>query len=251
MTDLLNGDCYEFLKTIPDNSIDLVVTDPPYEFNAKVTGGGMFSDKNAERYGRKSIRMLNNLEKLDSTTFKPSDILDTLKWKMRKFYGYFFCNKTLVPDYLNWSVANKFTYDILVMAKTNPIPAHSTHHCSDLEYIILIRDKGTYFTGSGLEQDCYKKFYQTNCQKRIHPAEKPVELLKRFVQVSSKEGDVILDPFMGSGSTGVACKELNRNFIGIEKDKNYFNIARNRINDLPFITNESETVIVKNRNTLF
>lgn len=231
---LLHGDCYEIIPTLPDNSIDLIVCDPPYEFNAQITGRGMFSDKNAERYGRKrSVGMLNELEKLDSTKFKPSVILDMLKPKMERFYGYFFCNKTLVPDYLNWAVSNKFSYDILVMAKSNPVPAHSTHHVSDLEYIVLIRDKkSTYFKGSGLDIDDYKKFYMTTCQKRIHPAEKPVELLERFVRVSCPEDGLVFDPFMGSGSTGVAVLNVgNRNFLGIEKSDEYFELAKKRMED--------------------
>ena len=69
----------------------------------------------------------------------------------------------------------------------------------------------------------------TSCSKGVHPAQKPVKLLERFIRVSSSENDLILDPFMGSGSTGVACKNLNRNFIGIEMDNTYFGIAKNRI----------------------
>ena len=69
----------------------------------------------------------------------------------------------------------------------------------------------------------------TNCSKGVHPAQKPVELLERFIRVSSAENDIVLDPFMGSGSSGVACKRLNRNFIGIELDKNYFDVAKERI----------------------
>lgn len=231
--DLRHGDCYEIIPTLPDNSIDLVICDAPYEFNAQITGQGMFSDKNAERYGRKrAVGMLNELEKLDSTKFKPSVILDMLKPKMDRFYGYFFCNKTLIPDYLNWALENSFSYDILVLNKVNPVPAHSTHHVSDLEYIILIRDKkSTFFQGSGLKLDDYRKFYQTTCQKRIHPAEKPVELLERFVRVSCPENGLIFDPFAGSGSTGIACLNNNRNFIGIEKDDGFFELASKRLKE--------------------
>ena len=123
---------------------------------------------------------------------------------------------------------NKYQYDILVMAKSNPIPAYNNHHLSDSEYIIMIREKGTYFS-KHKNIDDYRKFYMTNCKKGIHPAEKPIELLERFIRVSSKENDVVLDCFMGSGTTGVACKKLNRNFIGFEIDEKYFNIAKARI----------------------
>lgn len=227
---LVQGDCYEIIPTLPDNSIDLVITDPPYEFNGQVSGRGMFSDKNAAKYHRKrSVGNLQALESLDSTTFKPSVLLDLVEPKLKVFYGYFFCNKTLVADYIEWAKQKKYSYDILCLVKSNPIPAHSTHHVADIEYCVLIRGKGTWFMGTGLELDYYRKWYMTTCGKRIHPAEKPVKFIERFVRTSCPENGVILDPFMGSGSTGIACLNNKRNFIGIEKNKGYFNLASERI----------------------
>lgn len=230
MTELYHGDCFEILKNIPDGSIDLVVTDPPYQFEA-IRGGGMFSEKNAERYG-KTRKMLHELEALDSVVFEPSKFLDMLEPKMKNFCGYFFCNKMLVADYIGWAKNHHYTFDILVMIKNNPIPAHSTHYMSDIEYIVLIRGKNTCFNGKGLNFDDYRKCFHTVCTKRIHPAEKPVELLNRFIRVSSHKGETVLDPFMGSGSTGVSAMDLKRNFIGIEKDGHYFEIAKKRIAEM-------------------
>lgn len=154
--------------------------------------------------------------------------MNQIKPKLKKFYGYFFCNKSLVNDYVEFAIQNKYQFDILVMAKTNPIPAYNNHHLSDLEYIIMIREKGSYFS-KHKEIDDYRKFFLTSCSRGKHPAEKPVELLKRYIKVSSQEKDIILDPFMGTGSTGVAAKETNRNFIGIEIDDKYYQIAKSRI----------------------
>ena len=222
----------ELIGKIPDGSIDLCVTDPPYEFSGRAHGGGMFSEKNRERYGRKrEVAMLGELETLDSVRFNPSEFLDLLCPKMKRFYGYFFCNKTLVADYILWAREHGMAYDILCMAKQNPVPAHSTHHVSDLEYVILIRERGTYFKGSGLEPDDYRKLYVTNCQKRIHPAEKPVGFLERLVRVSCPENGTVIDPFMGSGSTGIACVNTGKDFIGIEKDGRYFAVAESRIKE--------------------
>lgn len=227
---LYSGDCYKIVPSMHCGSVDLVITDPPYDFCGQVHGGGMFSAKNEGRYGRKRApTMLKELETLDSVKFTPSVFLDLIKPKMKRFYGYFFCNKTLVADYIEWAKSRKYSYDILCMIKANPIPAHSTHHVSDLEYIVLIRDKGTYFKGSGLSPDDYKKTFVTSCQKRMHPAEKPVELLERFVRTSCPEGGVVFDPSMGSGSTGIACLNNKRNFIGIEKNEEYFNLTSERI----------------------
>ena len=224
MIKLYNDDCLNVIKDIPDNSIDLIVTDPPYKFENQ---GGGFNVKNNST----KREYLNNLKKIKCCEFDPISFLNIIKPKMKKFYGYFFCNKSLVEEYIKFARKNKFQFDILVMAKSNPIPAYNSHHLSDLEYIIMIREKGTYFS-KHKEIDDYRKFYITNCKKGLHPAEKPTQLLERFLKVSSKEKDTILDCFMGSGSTGIACKELNRNFIGIEIKKKYFDIASERINHI-------------------
>ena len=221
MIDLRQGDCLELMKDIPDKSIDLVVTDPPYKFENQ--GGGFYAKNNSTKR-----QYLDNLKNIKCCEFNPILFLNILKSKMKKFYGYFFCNKSLVEEYIKFARENKLQFDILVMAKSNPIPAYNNHHLSDLEYIVMIREKGTYFS-KHKEIDDFRKFYITGCKKGVHPAEKPVELLKRFIKVSSKENDTILDTFMGSGTTGIACKELNRNFIGIEIEEKYFNIAKQRI----------------------
>lgn len=83
------------------------------------------------------------------------------------------------------------------------------------------------------------RYSAVKVKERKHPAEKPIELLKRLIDKSTLEGDVILDCFMGAGSTGVACKRLNRNFIGIELSKEYFNIAIERIREVEKIPPKS------------
>ena len=204
---IYNTDCLALkggIIDLPNKSIDLVVTDPPYKFENQ--GGGFYAkNKSTQRM-----------------------YLDFLKPKMKKFYGYFFCNKTLVVPYIQWAIKNKFNYDILVMAKSNPIPSYNNHHLSDLEYIIMIREKGSYFS-KHKDIDDFRKFYLTSCKKGVHPAEKPVDLIKRFIRLSSQENDIVLDPFLGSGTTAVAAKDLNRKYIGYEISKEYCQIAKKRI----------------------
>lgn len=212
------------LRDLPDKSIDLVVTDPPYKFENQ--GGGFYAkNKSTQRV------YLDSLKNIGCCEFNPVEFLDILKPKMKKFYGYFFCNKTLVVPYIQWAIKNKFNYDILVMAKSNPIPSYNNHHLSDLEYIIMIREKGSYFS-KHKDIDDFRKFYLTSCRKGVHPAEKPVDLIKRFIRVSSQENDIILDPFLGSGTTVVAAKDLNRRYIGYETNEDYCKIAQDRVDDL-------------------
>ena len=231
MIRLINGDCYEELPKLEGN-VDLIVTDPPYQFGS-VRGSGIFSEKNFERYGRsRSIDNLKKLEKLKSVTFKPEVLLDMLDRICKPFNGYFFCNKELVADYIIWARNKGYTYDILYMTKQNPVPAHSTHHVVDTEYIVFIRGKGTHFNGSGFPLDFYRKsFTVVNKGKKLHPAEKPYELIERFVLLSSAEGMTVIDPFMGCGTTGIVSKRNGRNFIGIELDKDYFSLSEWRIGE--------------------
>lgn len=135
----------------------------------------------------------------------------------------------MVDAYIKFAKENGYQYDILVMAKSNPIPAYNNHHLSDLEYIVMIREKGTYFS-KHKNVDDYRKFYITKCRQGVHPAEKPVELIQRFIRVSTQKNDTVLDCFMGSGTTGVACAKEGRNFIGIEIDQDCFRLAERRIN---------------------
>lgn len=190
---LLKGDCLELLRDIPDKSIDCVITDPPYKLGNQ--GGGFYAK------GKRTKRMyLDDLKSIKCCEFNPSKFLYQLKPKMKKFYGYFFCNKALLEDYIKFARNNKYNFDVLVMAKNNPIPSFNNHHLPDLEYIVMIREKGTYFS-KHKRLDDFRKFYVTHCKKGLHPAQKPIELLERFIRVSTKENDTILDCFMGSGTT--------------------------------------------------
>ena len=139
-----------------------------------------------------------------------------------------------MADYITWAKENKCSFDILVMCKSNPIPAFNNHYMSDLEYIIVIREPGTYFSKEK-NIELYRKWFMTNCKKGLHPAEKPLELIKKFITVGSNKGDLIFDPFLGSGTTGVAAKELERNFIGCEISDDYFNLCKERIRESEII----------------
>lgn len=214
---LINGDCLEVMKTIPDKSIDLCITDAPYNIESS---GGLVRKRG----------YIDSLEVLNCCDFKPQKFLEILKTKLKYFYLYIFCNKTLIYDYIKFAMDNKYSFDVLCMAKKNPIPVYKNHHLPDLEYIIMIREKGTWFSDHK-KMDDYRKFFIKQCKRGLHPAEKPVELLERFVRVSCPENGVILDPFMGSGSTGVAAVKNHRDFIGIEFDQKYFEIAKQRINE--------------------
>ena len=162
---LYNGSCYDIIPALKDASIDLIVTDPPYRL-APHKGTGVYGN---------NVVCLDELEKLE--------FLDLVKPKMKKFYGYFFCNKFLVKEYLEWADDSKMKFDIFTLLKSNPLPAWGGHHLNDTEYCIMIRESGAYFDRK-LELDDYRKSFTQKCIKRIHPAEKPVEFLEKFIKVS-------------------------------------------------------------------
>lgn len=230
--ELRNGDCYKLIEEIEDKSIDLVVTDPPYKLG-NTQGGGLFKaceDELNNPYNRKKTISFSELELLDCADFDAIRFLELIKSKMKKFYGYFFCNKFVISEYLEYAKKNKLSYEIFVLYKENPIPARNNHYLPDMEYCILLREAGTYFSKDE-NFNCYKKMFSvSNNGTKIHPAEKPVRFLENFIRISCPKGGTVLDPFMGSGSTGVAALLSKRNFIGIEKNEKYFEIAKERIN---------------------
>lgn len=216
------GDAYELIKQLDDKSVDLVLTDPPYEFGAK--GGGFYNSENKDKR-----TYLDTLEENDCTEFDPKILLDECKRVLKVFNGVFFCNKSLVANYLNWAIANNYTFDIHFMTKDNPIPAKNNHFLHDVEYIILIREKGSYFNSDYPVADYHKVFKTTSKSDNVHPAQKPVKLMQKYIKILSSGGGTILDPFMGSCTTAVACKNLGRNYIGFEISEEYVKIGNKRL----------------------
>ena len=133
---------------------------------------------------------------------------------------------------LNTFTSNGFHFiKSLIWNKGNKIMG--LYYMSQFEYILFFRKgKGIQINNCGTSDilDIPNKKTKDKDGNNIHDTEKPVKLMEILIENSSKENDIVLDPFMGSGSTGVACVNTNRNFIGVELDENYFNIAKERIN---------------------
>lgn len=213
-------DCLEGIKDMPVP--DLIVTDPPYEFENK--GSGIYSFERFKKQMGKIGEIGTNT--FDFEKYIPS-ILDLQKDKIN---AYFFCNKKLLPKYLNEVKRRNLLFDILIFRKLNPIPAFNNSHMNEIEYIIFMRQSGVYFSSKEGYKN-YLKHYAENIGHHglLHPNQKPIELIRRFIRISSKQEDTVLDPFIGSGTTAVACKQLNRRFIGFEINKEYVDIANRRL----------------------
>ena len=221
MADLWNGDCLEVMNQIPDGFVDLVVTDPPYDVYAG-KGGGCFG----KRQAYSDIEFISN-------GFS-EEILDELCRVMKKINIYLFCSQKQIIPLLDYFVEEKkCNWNLLTWHKTNPVPACGNKYLTDTEYILFFREKGVKINGEYKTKFTYYVTPLNTADKKLygHPTIKPVDILQNLIVNSSSPGDVVLDPFMGSGSTGIACNNTGRNFIGIELDKGYFEIARARIGE--------------------
>jgi site-specific DNA-methyltransferase (adenine-specific) len=212
---LFNNDFRNVLNEIPDGSIDLILTDPPY--NA--------SNSNIACFDRHYSTVNEEWDKNFTVDFIP------LVWPKLKPNGSFlsFCSHHLLGDYLK---SGYKVQQIIHWIKTNPFPAIAKVYTPNVEYIVWFVKGSPY---------CFNKKYSNHniiktglCQgleREDHPTQKPIKLMDKLLLVHSNENDTIFDLFMGTGTTGVSCMKHNRNFIGIEKEQKYFEIAERRISN--------------------
>lgn len=221
---LLNQDVREVFKTIPDNSIDLVVTDPPYKTTSRGnagTSGGMLQ-KEINKKGQ--VFKHNNI--------KPQEYIPELYRVLKDgSHCYIMTNHVNLQEMLNVATESGFKFvKCLIWDKGNKIMGQ--YYMSSFEYILFLRKgKAKRINNCGTADILRVPNIKLKGEdgKNLHDTEKPVELMKIMIDNSSNEGDIVFDPFMGIGSTGVACLELNRRFIGVELDEQYFPIAKHRI----------------------
>lgn len=235
MIKLIQGDCLEMMKQIPDGSVDMVLTDPPYGTTACKWDT--------------VIPFQPMWEQLKRITKKNSAIV---LFGSEPFSSRLRCSNLKMYKY-DW-VWNKKKQGNIFLAKSQPMKIHENvlvfNSTKDSYYPqMILRDKikktKNYGTGEVMRGNNKKEnkvytythknpisiieFSNAKQKGKVHPTQKPVPLLEYLIKTYTKEGDTVLDFTMGSGSTGVACKNLNRNFIGIELDEKYFNIAKERI----------------------
>jgi site-specific DNA-methyltransferase (adenine-specific) len=234
MIDLLHGDCLNLMKTIPDNSIDMVLTDPPYGTTA--CKWDTVIDFELMWLQLKRITKDNGAICLfGSEPFSSHLRLSNLKmykydwhWKKERGTGHLNAKKYPLKDIELISVFCKKPHKYYpVMREGKPYTCKkgglSDNYNKDSRKNIITVNSGNRYPLTTIE---FKRD-----KSKVHPTQKPVALLEYFLKTYTLENETVLDFTMGSGSTGVACKNLNRNFIGIEMDDKYFQIAKERINE--------------------
>ncbi|PLS19699.1 site-specific DNA-methyltransferase [Bacillus sp. M6-12] len=213
-------DCLEGLKSIPSESIHLCVTDPAY----KTISGGR-----KRKEGQPSGILLSNDGKIfQHNNIKIKDWMTEVYRVLKPQSHFYVMTNTLnLQEMLNIATEIGFKlHNLLVWKKNNCTP--SQYYMKNAEYILFLRKgKAKYIHNLGsktvIEID--------NVRNKLHPTEKPVELMELFIQNSSNEGDIILDPFMGSFTTAIATLNVggNRKFIGFEIDPTYIEIGNQRL----------------------
>ena len=125
---------------------------------------------------------------------------------------------------------NNYNWNLLIWNKLNPIPAYNNSLLPDIEYCVFIREKGAYFNNK-LKYNDYRKVMSANVAKNNfgHPTQKHLWMIEKMIKISSEENDIILDCYAGSGTTGMACQNLKRNYILIEKEEKYCEMCRQRL----------------------
>lgn len=229
---LLQGDCLELLKQIPDNSIDMILTDPPYgttacEWDSVIPFEKMWNE--LKRVTKKNGAMLLFGSEPFSSQLRMSNLaMYRYDWIWDKGRGYNFATVKHQP-FRSHEIISVFSHKT---AKYYPIKtAGKPYTCKQgrVGEVYGLKNKNIVTVNTG-------ERYPLSIQKfakdkdKFHPTQKPVELCEYLIKTYTKEGDVVLDFTMGSGSTGVACINTKRKFVGIERDPKYFEIAKRRMN---------------------
>lgn len=212
MLKLYNGDCLEKIKELPDKSIDLIVTDPPYFLGMTHNGQkGDFTDlKICEPFYNGLFTEYNRVLKDEGRIYFFTD------WRGYAFYYPVFARHIPVRNLIVWDKKSgagnqyNFAHEFIIYGTKKPINQGGSNVWRETAF------------SSGARK--------TNGEK-VHPTQKPVELIERIIKDGSKPGATVFDGFMGSGTTGVACLNTGRKFIGVELQQKYFDVACTRFGE--------------------
>ena len=227
--EVYNMDCMEGIKLLDDKSIDLVVMDPPYVLN-------LTKARNTNKLNKYSNDLLGLKDGFDLK------VLDLLIPKMKRINMYIYCSKRQVKDLIEYFMSKDCNYEILTWHKQNPSPLINNNYLPDTEYVVFAREKGVRLNGNYYTK---RKYYisgtnQADKKRYKHPTIKPLPFIENHIINSSNEGDLVVDCFCGSGTTLVAAIRTNRKFIGFEIDKEYYEIAKQRIEEAKSEVNSNE-----------
>jgi DNA modification methylase len=218
MIDLKLGDCLEVMKQLSDKSVDLVLTDPPYNiarennFSTMGRAGIDFGEWD------KGFDLFSYIDEVSRILKKDGSFVVFNAWR----------NLGAIADYAEKQGFE--TKDMIRLEKSNPMPRNrDRRYITDYECAVWFVKKGAKWTFNRQDSKYQRPKFVASIESGLHPTQKNLSLMENLVKIHSNEDDIVIDPFMGSGTTGLACKNLKRNFIGIEKELQYFETAKRRI----------------------
>jgi len=232
---IINDDCFDYLKKIPSNSVNLILVDPPYLIS-RASGFSNTNDNTSDelklRFGKISIDF-GDWDKVDLDW----DLLFSEYYRILKKGGtliFFFdiWKSTMVKEFAE---KNKFKQPrICQWVKNNPVPINSklNYLSNAIEYFFTFVKAGKPTFNSKYDNGIYNYPLCHGKERFDHPTQKPLGLIKELIIKHSDEGDLVIDTFAGTGTTGHACVLLNREYIMIEKEEKYYDIIKNRIDKL-------------------
>ena len=218
------------LRQLSDNSIDCLVTDPPY----KIVSGGCTKPLGGVLGSVTSGILNRNINNVKTGSLFDYNSLSFAEWMPEvyrvlkpKSHAYIFISGRRLNELTNEALKTGFIWqNLLVWKKQNVTP--NKWYMNQCEFILMLRKGGAKNINDMGSTTCLEFLNPTG--NKTHPTEKPVDLLKHLILNSTNKGETVLDPFMGTGNTGIACIDTNRNFIGFEIDTKFFKFAENKLN---------------------
>jgi DNA modification methylase len=224
---ILNGDSREHIASIPSQSVDLILTDPPYNLSNYSTG-------NMKLGWRKDIN--NDVADWDKIDMNPGEWISEFKRILKPTGNIFaFTSYNLLGKWHEAFDPEFDTFQFMVWHKTNPVPKlRRAGFLNSCELIVCVWNKGHTWNFSS-QREMHNFIEAPICMGKerlkdpFHPTQKPVRILRHIINLASNEGDLVFDPFMGVGSTGEAALQTGRRFLGIEIDNSYCKAANKRL----------------------
>ena len=234
---IYSGDALKKIRHVKDNSIDLILTDPPYNLGLFMKNRS--TNLSAMRENHFSGKKWDDLE--ESVWIENMELLFQEFSRVLKKGGSLVVFMAIIKleSIIKIAEKNKFYYKTTgIWHKKNPMPRNKDlHFINSTEswlYFTNITKTGVFNNKKKTIHDFFESGLTPSSEKQHggHPTQKPIALMDHLISLLSNEGDTILDPFMGSGSTGVSSKKLKRNFVGIELDEDYVEISKKRIKEI-------------------
>ena len=245
MSEIRLGDMREIIKEYPDEFFDCVVSDVPYHIAtggcridvvSNMTGGILRKQARNDRLKQKWVKqqddednqiLINKGKLFSNNDMDFSDWLPELYRVLKQgTHCYLMINGLNLKELQQKAENVGFVFqNLLVWVKNNVTP--SSYYMKATEFILMLRKGNAKYINDMSTSNVF--VYPNQLGNKFHPTEKPIDLMRDFIINSTNEGDKVLDPFMGSGSTCIACKQTNREYYGFEIDEKYYNIAKKRI----------------------